>query len=151
MPPPGRYPADPCRGRSPAQALPPAGKAVRSGLSVRFLPAAGASHILQTADLYVHTAIIEIEAIACTEAICCGLVPVICNSDRSATRFFACGDHTLFEPGDVRALADLLDYWYEHPAARVERAAEYADLRHSFDQTACMQQMEQMLKEAAGL
>ncbi len=43
VPPPGRYPADPCRGRSPAQALPPAGKAVRSGLSVRILPAAGAS------------------------------------------------------------------------------------------------------------
>ena len=116
-----------------------------------FFPRQELLHILQTADLYVHTAIIEIEAIACTEAICCGLVPVICNSDRSATRFFACGDHTLFEPGDVRALADLLDYWYEHPAARIERAAEYADLRHSFDQTACMQQMEQMLKEAAGL
>ena len=116
-----------------------------------FFPRQELLHILQTADLYVHTAIIEIEAIACTEAICCGLVPVICNSDRSATRFFACGDHTLFEPGDVRALADLLDYWYEHPAARVERTAEYADLRHSFDQTACMQQMEQMLKEAAGL
>lgn len=116
-----------------------------------FFPRQELLHILQTADLYVHTAIIEIEAIACTEAICCGLVPVICNSDRSATRFFACGDHTLFEPGDVRALADLLDYWYEHPAARVKRAAEYADLRHSFDQTACMQQMEQMLKEAAGL
>ena len=44
---------------------------------------------LQNADLYVHTAIIEIEAIACMEAICCGAVPVICNSPRSATRFFA--------------------------------------------------------------
>lgn len=59
-----------------------------------FFPRQELLHILQTADLYVHTAIIEIEAIACTEAICCGLVPVICNSDRSATRFFACGDHT---------------------------------------------------------
>ena len=45
-----------------------------------FFPRQELLHILQTADLYVHTAIIEIEAIACTEAICCGLVPVICNS-----------------------------------------------------------------------
>ena len=125
----------------------------RYGLDCRFafFPRRELLHILQTADLYVHTAIIEIEAIACTEAICCGLVPVICNSERSATRFFARGDHTLFRPGDVQALADLLDYWYEHPAERQARAEEYADLRRSFDQDACMRQMERMLAEAAGM
>ena len=37
---------------------------------------------LQRAHLYVHAANIEIEAIACIEAIAAGLVPVIANAKR---------------------------------------------------------------------
>lgn len=51
--------------------------------------------VLNYADLYVHPAEIEIEAISCLEAITCGLVPVIADSPRSATRFFALGEDNL--------------------------------------------------------
>ena len=46
---------------------------------------------IASADLYVHTALIEIEAISCMEAIAGGLVPVICDSERSATPLFRIG------------------------------------------------------------
>ena len=104
---------------------------------------------LQNADLYVHTALIEIEAIACIEAICCGLVPVICNSTRSATRFFALGDKTLFEPFRTRDLADKIDYWYTHPQEKAEKSREFDSLRGRFSQRSCMEKMEKMLMEAA--
>ena len=105
--------------------------------------------ILQTADLYVHTALVEIEAIACTEAICCGLVPVICDSPRSATRLFAIGDHSLFRMLDPKNLCEMIEYWYENPGKKRQRSEEYEALRKKFAQRECMERMEQMLYEAA--
>ena len=103
--------------------------------------------IMQSADLYVHTAVVEIEAIACMEAICCGLVPVICNSKRSATRFFSLGERNLFEQNDFSDLAAKIDYWYEHPEEKEECSKAYAPLRTSFSQERCMMLMEDMMKE----
>ena len=60
---------------------------------------------INSADLYVHPAEIEIESIACLEAITCGLVPVISNSDRSAARYFALREDNLFEAGNAENLA----------------------------------------------
>ena len=71
--------------------------------------------MINTADLYVHPAEIEIEAISCLEAISCGLVPVISDSSRSATRFFAIDDKNLFACNNSRALAEKIDYWLSHP------------------------------------
>ncbi len=102
-------------------------------------------NVLQTADLYVHTAIVEIEAIACMEAICCGLVPVICNSKRSATRYFSIGDNTLYAPHDYGDLASKIDYWYENRAELAARSEEYTPLRKSFSQNDCMKRMEEMM------
>ncbi len=100
---------------------------------------------LQSADLYVHTAIVEIEAIACMEAICCGLVPVICNSQRSATRFFAVGENTLYTPDDYAELASKIDYWYEHGDEKNELSKSFESIRKSFSQKDCMRRMEEML------
>lgn len=101
--------------------------------------------VLRGADLYVHTAVIEIEAIACMEAIVSGLVPVICNSERSATRFFALDERNLYKKADPDDLAEKLDFWYENRALREEYSKRYEDMRKSFSQKACMEQMEQML------
>lgn len=115
----------------------------------KFFSRAELVKVLQSADLYVHTAVIEIEAIACMEAICCGLVPVICNSPRSATRFFALGDNTLFEQYNEADLAEKIDYWFEHPQERDRRSDEYSELRRGFSQIECMEKMEQMLLRTA--
>lgn len=67
--------------------------------------------IINLADLYVHPAEIEIEAIACLEAIACGKVPVISNSPRSATRYFALSQRNLFRCNDSDDLAERIDDW----------------------------------------
>lgn len=103
---------------------------------------------LNMADLYVHTAFIEIEAIACIEAICCGLVPVINNAKRSATRFFALDDKNLFLENNIKALTQKIEFWYENPELKAEYVKKYRPMANSFKQDECMKRMEQMLATA---
>jgi 1,2-diacylglycerol 3-alpha-glucosyltransferase len=102
-------------------------------------------------DLYVHTSEIEIEAISCLEAISCGLVPVINNSKKSATRYFALDEKDLFKLNDYRDLAKKIDYWHDHPKEKEERAAEYAHFVGQFDFERCMDEMEEMIRETAAM
>ena len=103
---------------------------------------------LNMADLYVHPAEIEIEAISCLEAIACGLVPVIANSPRSATRYFAIDDRNLFHNKDAKDLAKRIDYWIEHPEEKKELAARYKGFVEQHEYEHCMDRMEQMLFDA---
>ena len=104
--------------------------------------------IINCADLYVHPAEIEIEAIACLEAIACGKVPLIANSPRSATRYFALSERNLFQYNDPRDLAERMDWWLEHPAERAACSQAYLGYAAQFDFQTCMDQMEQMLLQA---
>ena len=101
--------------------------------------------VINSADLYVHPAEIEIEAIACLEAIACGAVPVISDSQRSATRHFAIDDKNLFRCNDSDDLAKKIDYWLDHPEERARRGREYEDYAKQFDFDLCMDRMEQMI------
>ena len=82
--------------------------------------------IMAMSDLYAHTADIEIEAIACLEAVASGLVPVIADSPLSATPQFALDERGLFRAGDPADLAEKLDYWIEHPEERAAMSGRYA-------------------------
>lgn len=104
-------------------------------------------NIIRTADLYVHPAEIEIEAISCLEAIACGLVPVIADSPRSATRFFALTPENLFRFNDPDALAARIDYWLSDPARREECRERYLGYAAQFEQQRCMDEMERMILE----
>ena len=104
--------------------------------------------VLRGSDLYVHTALIEIEAIACLEAIVSGLVPVICNSLRSATRFFALDERNLFAPGNIADLTEKIEYWMEHPEEKAACQEAYKGYKMQFSQRACMERMEEMLLDA---
>ena len=106
--------------------------------------------VINYADLYVHPAEIEIEAISCLEAIACGLVPVIADSPRSATRFFALTEENLFRCNDPDSLAQRLDYWLESPQRRAACRKTYLGFAQQFEQDACMDQMEAMILETAG-
>ncbi|MDD4110895.1 MAG: glycosyltransferase [Clostridia bacterium] len=99
------------------------------------------------ADLYVHPAEIEIEAIACLEAITCGVVPVIANSPRCATKSFALDDRNLFKNKDSKDLANKIDYWIEHSKEKQECSKNYLGYTTKFDQDYCMDKMEEMLIE----
>ncbi len=104
---------------------------------------------LNMADLYVHPAEIEIEAISCLEAIACGLVPVIANSPRSATRYFAIDERNLFHNKDAKDLAKRIDYWIEHPEERKALAERYRGFVEQHEYEHCMDRMEQMMLNAA--
>ncbi len=101
--------------------------------------------LLNCAHLYVHPAEIEIEAIACLEAISCGVVPVICNSLRSATRYFAKSDMNLFRCNDSSDLAVRIDWWLDHPEERCKCSQSYINYARQFDFDCCMDAMESMI------
>lgn len=101
--------------------------------------------LLCTADLYVHTSYAEIEAIACLEAIACGLVPVICDSDKSATKAFALDEHNLFTLGSPSSLAQKIDFWIENEALKKEYAQKYKTMITGLRKSVCMDKMEEMI------
>ena len=107
--------------------------------------------VLSGADLYVHTAVVEIEAISCLEAIASGLVPIICNSERSATKNFALDGRCLFKAGDWRDLLEKISYFYRSPGQIEEYRQKYSEFREQFRQDDWMLKMEQMLEETAAL
>ena len=103
--------------------------------------------LINFCDLYCHPAEIEIEAIACLEAICCGLVPIISDSPRCATKSFALDERCLFRVNDSLDLAAKIDYFIENPAKIQKLRQLYLNESTSFEQTACMEKMEQMLMD----
>jgi glycosyltransferase involved in cell wall biosynthesis len=103
--------------------------------------------VINSADLYVHPAEVEIEAISCLEAISCGLVPVIADSPRSATRFFALDDKNLFHFNHPEDLASKIDYWIVHPEEKAEYSEKYLGYTRQFEQEHCMTEMENMILE----
>ncbi|BDQ27815.1 glycosyltransferase [Helicobacter heilmannii] len=82
--------------------------------------------LLYQCDLYIHTADVEGEAIACLEAMSCGIVPIISDSKISATNQFALDNRSLFKSNDPKNLAQKIDYWLEHPQERKEAENAYA-------------------------
>jgi 1,2-diacylglycerol 3-alpha-glucosyltransferase len=115
---------------------------------MRFFTRQELIEVINYADLYVHPAEIEIEAIACLEAIACGLVPVISDSPRSATRFFAMDAKNLFRCNDPDDLARKIDYWLEHPEERAKCSRAYLGYTKQFAQHRCMEEMEKMILNA---
>lgn len=104
-------------------------------------------NIINYSDLYVHPAEVEIEAIACLEAICCGLVPIIANSKKSATRYFAPGEDNLYDTFDSSELASKIDMWLDDPEKRKECSLLCRRNAGTYDQTSCMNRMEEMIVE----
>ena len=95
----------------------------------------------------MHPADVEIEAIAALEAITCGLVPVINDSPRSATRFFALDERSLFD-GTPRSLAAKIDYCIEHHEEKAEASLKYIEYAQKFKLDNSIDMMEIMFKEA---
>ncbi len=69
---------------------------------------------LNTADMYVHGSVVELESLSTAEAIGCGLPCLISDSKYSAASQFALDDRFIFRSDDPDDLARQIDYWYEH-------------------------------------
>lgn len=113
-----------------------------------FFPHNQMLNVLNYADLYVHPAEIEIEAIACMEALACGQVPIISDSPRSATGKFALDERNLFKNRDPEDLAKKIDFFIENPDVLEEYRERYKGIVAEFSQEACMDKMEKMFYEA---
>ena len=105
-------------------------------------------HLLAQTDLYVHASDMESEAISCIEAFATGLVPVIANSEVSATPQFALDGRSLFAPGRPKDLARAIDWWLDHPEEKVRMEKEYAEFAKRYNILDSVRQCELMFREA---
>lgn len=116
---------------------------------MRFFDHDELKEVLNAADLYVHTAYVELESIACLEAIVTGLVPIICNSKRSAARFFSQDDRCLYHKWDSEDLKNKIEYFMDNPKELEACRKKYKTQANISRLAECMNKMEQMLEEAA--
>lgn len=100
--------------------------------------------LIHSCDLYVHASDAEIEGISCMEAFSCGLVPVISNSELSATHQFALDPRCMFQAGDAQALAKQMDYWFDHPEEKEKMSQRYAAYGDSMRVERCVEKAEEM-------
>ena len=103
------------------------------------------SDVINYADLYCHPAEIEIESISCIEAISCGLVPIVANSRKCATKYFAIDEKSLFENKNPNDLCTKIEYWIEHPEEKAQYSKKYLNNSFCFDQQLCMDKMEEFI------
>ena len=103
--------------------------------------------LLSQADLYVHASDMESEAISCIEAFATGLVPVIANSEVSATPQFALDGRSLFRAGSPKDLARAIDYWLDHPKEREYMERLYAKAAKKYSLSNSVRMFEEMLNE----
>lgn len=103
--------------------------------------------VLNYSDLYVHPAEIELEGIACLEAIACGKLTIVSDSQLSATKEFAVDDRCIFKNRDYKDLARVIDYWIENKEEKSEVEEKYLHSAFTFNQEECMKKMEQMMLE----
>lgn len=70
--------------------------------------------LLNSADLYVHSSVAELESLSSLEALASGLPCLISDSEASAASQFSLDSRLLFKAEDADDLAAKIDYWYEH-------------------------------------
>lgn len=103
--------------------------------------------IINYADLYVHPAEMELEGIACLEAIACGKLTIVSNSKLSATKDFAIDERCIFEKRNPKDLARVIDYWIDNPKEKLIYEKQYLDNAVIYNQQDCMKKMEEMILE----
>ena len=103
--------------------------------------------VLNYADLYVHPAEMELEGIACLEAVVCGKLCIVSDSKHAATKEFAVDPSCIFKSRRPKDLARVIDSWIADPQRRKVYAQKYWESAKDFRQERCMQQMEEMMQE----
>ena len=103
-------------------------------------------NMLNYSDIYVHTAEIELEGIACLEAIKCGKLTIVSNSDLSATKGFVSDWCYTFENRNPKSLARVLDFWIEHLGKKEVYEQSAIDSKKVKYVGECMKDMDKMFE-----
>ena len=104
---------------------------------------------LNTADIYIHSSVIELESLSCLEAIGCGLPCLISNAKHSAAPQFALDDRFLFAEDDAESLGKQIDYWYENREELKKKKADALKMAEQYRMDKCVGQMEALYEEVA--
>ncbi len=102
---------------------------------------------LNTADMYVHGSIVELESLSCLEAIGCGLPCLIGDSSYSAAPQFALDDRFMFRKDDEDDLAKKIDYWFEHKDELRASRAKVLQMAEQYRFERCLDLMEDIYAE----
>ena len=100
------------------------------------------------ADLAVHCAFVEVEGMSITEALQQAVVPVIATARYSGTDTYALDSCSKFPAGDAHALAQRIDYWFDHPQERWEMGFKYAESMKQYKIAYCAQKLIEMFQKA---
>ena len=100
------------------------------------------------ADLAVHCAFVEVEGMSITEALQQAVVPVIATARYSGTATYALDEHSTFPAGDAKALAERIDYWFDHPQKRWAMGFRYAQSMQKYAIHKCAQELIEMFQKA---
>lgn len=100
------------------------------------------------ADLAVHCAFVEVEGMSITEAMQQAVVPVIATARYSGTDTYALDSCSKFPAMDAKALAQRIDYWFDHPQERWEMGFKYAQSMEQYKISDCAQKLIEMFQKA---
>lgn len=100
------------------------------------------------ADLAAHCAFVEVEGMSITEAMQQGVVPVIATARYSGTSAFALDDRSKYPAKDAKALAERIDYWFDHPKERWEMGHKYAESMKQYELDNIAQKLIAIYKDA---
>ncbi|TCD54953.1 glycosyltransferase [Alloscardovia theropitheci] len=120
--------------------------------SIQFVSHEKMPDFLANANLFVHCSKADIEGISVIEAMAVGVVPVIASAHLSAARDFALCNESLFQVGDARELASLIDYWIDNPSQRAQWGQTYAQhTRKTYSIKQSIHKFIEMEREAIGI
>ena len=100
------------------------------------------------ADLAVHCAYVEVEGMSITEALQQAVVPVIATARYSGTSTYALDERSTFPAKDAKALAERIDYWFDHPQERWEMGFRYEQSMRQYEIANCARTLIKMFRKA---
>lgn len=98
--------------------------------------------------LYIHGSVADIEAISVIEALACGCIPIVAEAEMSAPAQFALCPESLFPAGDDKRLAQLIDWWLDHPEAQEQWRPRYIEEGTHDHVGKCTERFTAMLQQA---
>ena len=138
------------RGPTERQLRAQADRLVRDGVIAHpvrfaFMDAGEMARASERSDLYVHAARIEVEGLGALEALRHGVVPVLARGPLTATSQFALTEESVFEAGNPRSLARVIDAWIDRGGeARRAEAVRYRGVEAQYDIRVCVRELERV-------